>query len=68
MRTTGPEWSNEGTAAPPIKLVRYIMTAIANPIRMIQQTTYPPVVTVSDVKFLIVMTRMMIEMINNILI
>ena len=71
MRTTGPEWSgslypypNEGMD-PPIKLVRYAMTAIASPMRMIQQTMIPAVVAVSDVKFLIVITSTTMAMMNN---
>lgn len=41
------------------------MTAIANPMRMIQQTMIPAVVAVSDVKFLIVITSTTIAMMNN---
>lgn len=44
------------------KFPRYIMTATTNIIRMMQQIVYPPAVTVSDVKFLIVMVSTITEM------
>ena len=42
-----------------------MITAITNTIIMIQQMMDPPVVTVSDVKFRMVMPSTMIAMMNN---
>ena len=43
------------------KLPMYIITATTNIIRIMQQIVYPPAVTVSDVKFLIVMVSTITE-------
>ena len=49
----------------PNKLPTYITTEMTNRIRMMQQMVYPPAVTVSDVKFRMVMVSTMTEMTNN---
>lgn len=74
MRMTGPSYEAVPTPAPAPKPVptkspllklnnfpMYIMTAITNIIRIMQQIVYPPAVTVSDVKFLIVMVSTITE-------
>jgi len=78
MRMTGPSMDPMGLLigliigliiglliCEPNKLLTYITTEITKRIRMMQQIVYPPVVTVSDVKFLMVMVSTMIEMINS---
>jgi hypothetical protein len=49
----------------PNKLPTYITAEIIKKIRMMQQMMYPPAVTVSDVKFRMVMVSTMTEMTNN---
>jgi hypothetical protein len=49
----------------PINPTRYMITAITNAMRMIQQKTYPAVVAVFDVRFLIVMTSTTIATMHN---
>ena len=70
MRMTGPSLDPIGLLiglliCEPNKLPTYITTEITKMIRMMQQMVYPPLVTVSDVKFRIVIVSTMTEMTNN---
>ena len=76
MRMTGPSFNPLLTGAAgligllngrPNKLPAYITAEMTKRIRMMQQMTYPPVVTVSDVKFRMVMVSTMTEITNNIM-
>jgi hypothetical protein len=47
------------------KLLTYITAEMTKRIKMMQQMVYPPAVTVSDVKFRMVMVSTITEMTNN---
>ena len=75
MRMMGPESLELPPPPPPyvfhgrdvllIRCMTYAMTAPKNTTRMMQQTTYPAVVVVSDARFRMVITNTISAMMNK---
>lgn len=60
-----PPYVCQGRDMVPIRCMTYAMIAMKNTARMMQQTTYPAVVVVSDVRFRMVITKTISAMMNK---
>ena len=74
MRMIGPEslelppplpYVFQGWEMVPIRCITYAMIAMKNTTRIMQQTTYPAVVVVSDDRFRMVITKTISAMMNK---